>query len=189
MKKADIKPWTLLNTETALQTPWFSISKNSMRTAAGQNATYWMHHAPDTVICFCLTEDNKILIERQYRPPIQRISLDFPAGGIEPSDKNPAEAMLRELKEETGFEPAELTPLGILDVWPGFSAGRVHVFLARGALKHRSKPEQTEAIHIEFVTPEALIKLIEGGKICCSPCVATTFMAFKKMGWLRFSYK
>lgn len=55
------------------------------------------------VIIATLKPDDKILLIRQYRPPLDQFVIEFPAGLIDPGE-NAAEAALRELREETGFE-------------------------------------------------------------------------------------
>jgi ADP-ribose pyrophosphatase len=184
MKNKTLLPWTLKTQEEVLSTPWFSITKQAMQTPTGADATYYVHHADDTVICLCVTDDNKILIERQYRPPIQKISIDFPAGKMEASDSDSTEAMRRELAEEAGFVATEISEIAALDINPGFSTAQLHVFLARGYIATDARPDETESIELEFVTPTQLLKILQSGKMSCTFCVSTTFLAFRKLNWL-----
>lgn len=55
------------------------------------------------VIIATLKPDDKILLIRQYRPPLDQYVIEFPAGLIDPGE-NAAETALRELREETGYE-------------------------------------------------------------------------------------
>ncbi|MEO1289333.1 MAG: NUDIX hydrolase, partial [Chloroflexota bacterium] len=64
-----------------------------------------------------LDDDNNILLVRQYRLAAGQISLEIPAGLLEP-DENPQATASRELQEETGYRPLEITPLGGLYVAP-----------------------------------------------------------------------
>src|SRR6186713_1901532 len=100
---SELGSWKTLSRELALQTPYFEIGKYAMQTANGTDATYYMHETDDAVICLCVTDDNTILIERQYRPPIGRISVDYPSGKMEKADSSSAGAMVRELEEEVGY--------------------------------------------------------------------------------------
>src|SRR4051794_33626878 len=104
----NLEPWTLTHEEPALTTPWFTITKRIYHTPFGADPTFWIHSAGDSVICFCLDENNQVYIERQYRPAIGRVSIDFPAGKLEASDPSPESAMRRELEEELAFHPTML---------------------------------------------------------------------------------
>ncbi len=60
-------------------------------------------NANAAVIIATLKPDDKILLIRQYRPPLDNFVIEFPAGLIDPGE-NAAKAALRELREETGYE-------------------------------------------------------------------------------------
>ncbi|HEV7454110.1 MAG TPA: NUDIX hydrolase [Candidatus Saccharimonadales bacterium] len=180
-----LAPWTIVNRVTALETPYYKIGQYTMKTASGVDATYYIHETDDSVLCVCVTGDNRILIERQYRPPIGKVSVDYPAGKMEKDDISSADAMVRELAEEAGFVAASLTPLASIDNNPGLSAGRTHIFLARGSVQKAATPEPTENIVIEFVPAAQVLQMIQSGEIGCAFCVSATFFAFQKLGLLQ----
>lgn len=179
-----LQPWEMLDENIAFETPWFKIHKKHMRTAGGAELDYYIHDAPDSVICVCVNDDNKILIERQYRPAVDKVSIDYPAGGIEGEDISQEHAMLRELKEETGFVATSITKIAVLDKEPAFSGARMHVFVARGSVRTASLQEETESIVAAFVTPAEILQLIADSAMNCTFCVSATFLAFKEFGWL-----
>lgn len=180
-----LKPWRLLAKETVLKTRWFRIDRQEMRTATGVDAEYFVHHAPDSVICVCLTSAGKVVLEKQYRPPIGRVSYDYPAGSLELGDKDPTSGIRRELREELGFHARSLKKLCVLDVNPGFSNARMHVFLARGDIKEAATPEETESIvHMLVLPPDEVMALIDEGKLCCTFCVSATLLAFRELNLL-----
>ena len=65
------------------------------------------------------TSEKKVLIEKIYRIPIQKYSLEFPAGMKDPEDDNPCTTALRELMEETGYTGTNPRPLTLVkpDPW------------------------------------------------------------------------
>lgn len=177
-----LRPWQLVNKEVVLNTPWFQIDKQRMKTSTGGDADYYVHSGHDSVICVCLTSGGKVILEKQYRPPVEKVSYDYPAGGIERSDKNPEAGIRRELLEEVGFEAHSLQRLGVLDTNPGFSRARLHVFVAYGDIKKTAQPEVTESIVDILVTPPAeIMRLIDEGKLVCTFCIAATFLAFRRL--------
>lgn len=178
--------WEELSSKELLKTPYYSVIQKEMRTPSGSDATYYMHSSKDGVLCVCISDDGNVLIARQYRPPIGRVSVDYPAGGLEPGDKDTEAGIRRELMEEAGFEATELTQLATLDQNPGQSTTRIHIFLARGSVRHNTSFDDTESIVTEFVPPAHILELIASGEMSCTFCVSATFLAFKKLGLLTF---
>lgn len=178
-----LAPWETLDTATILTTPYFSITQHQMRTPSGHDATYYMHSGKDGVLCVCLDEHDNVLVARQYRPPVGRVSVDYPAGGIEPEDADPEAGIRRELLEEAGFVPATLTHLTTLDQNPGLSTSRLHIYLARGSVQQQPDFDATESIVAEFMPAGRILELIAQGEMCCVFCVSATFFAFNHLGW------
>lgn len=177
-------PWQTIDQSIVFDTPWFKIRKQRMVAPSGKELDYYIHDTNDSVICVCISDGNKLLIERQYRPPVGRISVDYPAGRMEQDDATTESAMRRELQEETGFTARTIQKLGVIDKEPAFSTSRMHVFLAQGSIDSDATPEETEQIEIEFVSPKEILDLIATGKMGCAFCVSATFMAFRQLGWL-----
>ena len=166
---------------TTLKTPWFSIQKHTVQLPSGVEHDYYIHHAEDSALCVCITEDNKILIEKQYRPAIKKISIDYPAGRMERKDKDISQTMLRELREETGYIASSLKKLAVIDKEPSFSTSRMHIFLVKGIIQDKKNLDPTENIVIDFVEPSRIVAMILSKKISCTFCISATFFAFKEM--------
>lgn len=183
----DVRPWKLLKQETVLETPWFKIRKQRMLTPSGKEANYYIHDSQDSVICVCVNDKDEVLIEKQYRPPIKRISIDYPAGKIEKDDASTEEAIRRELQEETGFIPQSLKKLAVIDKEPSFSKTRLHIFLAKGSIKGSVALDETENIISTFVKPNEVLDMISTGQLTCTFCISATFFVFRNLGWLEQS--
>jgi ADP-ribose pyrophosphatase len=182
-----LKPWKLLHNELAFETPWFTIQKEELETPKGAKPTYFIHHSHDSAMCVCVTDDNRLLIERQYRPAIRRISIDYPAGALDEIDGSPAEAMLRELEEETGYKVKEFKKLATIENDPGFSSSKMHIFLASGATPGQANPEDNEDIIAKFTPAKDVLALIDSSEMACAYCVSATFYAFRELGWLKLA--
>lgn len=109
----------------------------------------------------------------QYRPPVDAICVEFPAGLIDDGE-TPAQAALRELHEETGYKgkEAEMSPTIVSD--PGMSTANMQLAMVRVELKEGDKePEQAleEGEFIErVVVPieelyERLVQFDKEGKV------------------------
>jgi ADP-ribose pyrophosphatase len=79
-----------------------------------------------------ITDDGEIILERQFRYAVGEILTEIPAGKLNSADEDPAEAALRELKEETGAVPAELIDMGIYYGSPAIVGEKIHMYMARG---------------------------------------------------------
>lgn len=182
-KSKKLQSWTVHQRETAFGTTRFTITKEQMTTPAGVAAEYFIHHGADAALCVCVDGD-KVLVERQYRPPIGRVSADYPAGAVEPSDNSPEDAAKRELAEETGYSPVAIEHLATLDRDPGFSSSKIHVFLARGTRTAEASLDETEEIDTKWMPRKEVLGLIESGEMGCAFCVASTLLAFSRLGWI-----
>ncbi len=187
MPKRDHKalaPWRVLAVEESLHTPWFSIRKYSCElTPDHVLRDYYVHEGPDSVMCACMTEEGLIVLERQYRFPLRAVSMDYPAGSVEPGDKDLEHAALRELEEETGFIADRVKHLFSLSKDPSFSTGNMHVFLATGARSSGKGPDPTERVVVDLLRPEEVMEAVRTGKISCAFCVATTLWLAQLFNW------
>ena len=89
---------------------------------------------PGGVGIVAITDDNKILMVKQYRKPIEKAIIELPAGKL---DKNEDHEVCgrRELEEETGYKAKEFTYLGYMYPSPGFDDEVTHLYLARDLYK------------------------------------------------------
>lgn len=86
----------------------------------------------DWVVIAAVTDDGRFVLVRQHRQGINDLSIETAGGIIDPGE-DPAEAALRELREETGFQAERAEPLGWVHPNAALQANRCHLFLAAGA--------------------------------------------------------
>lgn len=183
MNHHQLEPWKVLDQKVVLDTPWFKISRQHLRTPGGNEAEFYIHDNNDSVLCFCVDDQDRVLIEKQYRPAVGRVSIDYPAGRVEQDDASTEAAIRRELAEEVGFTAASLTRLAVIDKDPGWSRARMHIFLARGRVDQTPKPDTTESIVASFVPRADILAMLADGRLCCAYCVSASFFAFRALGW------
>lgn len=112
----------------------------------------------------CITKDDKVLIERQFRYPYNEVIYEIPAGKLEKGE-DPYQAALREFEEETGNKASTLEHL--TDIYPtcGYSSEIIYLYLAKDYVKTKTNLDFDEIIETEFVPLEEVKQMINDGKI------------------------
>ncbi len=112
----------------------------------------------------CVTDDNKILLERQYRYAYDEVIYEIPAGKLEKGE-NPYSAAMRELEEETGYKADELVHL--TDIYPtcGYSSEVIHLYLAENTKKTHTHFDDDEIIETYLFTIDEIKSMILNGEI------------------------
>src|SRR5690349_15206702 len=86
---------------------------------------------PGAVMVVALLDDGRVVVERQWRYPMARAMLEFPAGKLEPGEPV-LECAVRELAEETGYRAREWARAGVLHNAISYSTEGIEVWFARG---------------------------------------------------------
>ena len=130
----------------------------------------WAHVLP-------LTRDGRVVLVKQFRFGSQEISLELPGGVVDPGEQ-PADAVARELEEETGFRAGRVVPLGRFRPNPAHFTNTVHTFVALDCEQvHDGKPDSGEDVKVELATKEEVRKLTREGKITHALILATVGLA------------
>jgi ADP-ribose pyrophosphatase len=123
------------------------------------------------VAIVALTDDNRVLMVRQYRHAVGEALLEIPAGTLDQLDDGgteaPDPAARRELAEETGFEAAHWQKLGRFYTAPGFTTEAMHLYLARDLrpIEGYAGPDTDERLEVEHVPVDGALRLAEDGEI------------------------
>ena len=107
------------------------VRRDTVALPDGAQATreYIVH--PGAVMIVPLLDDGRLLMERQYRYPVGRVMLEFPAGKLDPGENVKACAQ-RELAEETGYRAKEWARAGVLRNAPAYADEVIEIWFARG---------------------------------------------------------
>ena len=152
---------------------WMTVREDAVRRADGSSGIYGVVDKPTYALVIPLDGDRLQLVE-QYRYPLGLRRWEFPQGTApERAEVPPAELARRELREETGLRAAELTSLGMLDVAPGMSSQRGHVFLATGLVEGEPERELEEQdMRTGWFSRSEVEKMMSSGEITDAQSVA-----------------
>lgn len=119
---------------------------------------------PGGVVAVPVMEDGRLLMIRQFRYPLKRFILEFPAGKLD-SQRTPRETIQNELEEEAGYRAGELTYECAFYTSPGISNEQLHLFIARNLSPVPQRLQEGEHISIHVHTVEECLRLMERGEI------------------------
>lgn len=123
-------------------------------------------HQPAAAV-MAISHDKKMLLVKQWREPIKQLTLEIPAGLIDPTDASPLEAMKRELNEEGGYRAAYWEKVSEFYSSPGFTNEKLYLFycdtLTR--LTHKRSLDADEFLTADWYSLSDLKQLLAQGKI------------------------
>ena len=130
----------------------------------GKDAWREVVHHPGATAIVAVTEDNKIVMERQFRYALQQTLLEVPAGK-------------RELAEETGYRAAQWISLGTIATSPGFCNEVLHLYLAKDLTMGETNWDPDEYVELEYYTLPELLEAIKNEAIKDSKSLAALMLA------------
>lgn len=150
--------------ETMFRGRLLEVRRDRIRLPDGAEATREFIVHPGAVMVVPLLDDGRLVMERQWRYPLARVMLEFPAGKLEPGEPTLACAQ-RELLEETGYEAAEWALAGVLHNAIAYSNERIEVWFARGLSAGERRLDDGEFLDLELVEPAELDRLCATGAV------------------------
>ncbi len=157
------------------------IVEDVLEFADGSTHEWVYFKGSGAVAIAAFTEDNKMILTKQYRHPFGKIIYDIPAGGVK-NGESIQEAALRELEEETGYTAEKLQWIGRFTWAPGaMGPGTVEIFFTR-SLKPVGEFNSDEIANIEFKDfNEVLEKVLKGEYIDSALVIATLLVLAKSL--------
>ena len=119
---------------------------------------------PGGVGVVALTEDNEVLLVKQYRYPYGEVLTEIPAGKRDKGEE-PLVTGMRELEEETGYRAATYTPLGTMYPTPGCCDEKVYIYLATGLTQSEAHPDVDEFLDVERCPLDEMVRRVLAGEI------------------------
>lgn len=139
-------------------------------------------------VVLAVTEDQKVLAIRQFRPSAEAVILELPAGRCKYPEQKPEAVAREEVAEETGgYEPDIVIPLTkkVINLEPAYSKHLFYPFLFMGCRKTdpQAKPDKGEYIETEEIPLSEWIEMCHEGKFLDPKSMVTTMLALKYLGY------
>lgn len=129
---------------------------------------------PGAVLIVPVLDDGRFVLERQFRYPVGRVMLEFPAGKIDEGE-TPLTTAQRELREEAGYTAATWKPLGTIHPEIGYSTEFIDIYEATGLAHVGQSLDDGEFLEIVTMSEDDLLVTFDCGGLTDSKTIAALF--------------
>ncbi len=129
-----------------------------------------------------VTDENEVIIERQYRYPIDGVITEIPAGKLDSPDENILEAAKRELREETGITADKWTDMGLFYPAAAYCDETITMFMAQGLHFGSQNLDDDEFLNVEKKPLSELVDDVMSGNITDSKTQTAILKAARLLG-------
>ncbi len=149
-----LRETTIARTEL-LKGNFLHVVRDTVRLPDGREATREFVLHPGAVMVIGLLDDGRVVLERQFRHPMQAVMIEFPAGKLDAGEASLVCAK-RELLEETGYRASEWAFAGRLSPTVAYSDERIDIWFARGLTLGERQLDDGEFLDVFSATPAEL---------------------------------
>ena len=142
-----------------------NVKRDQVRLPNGHQSVREVIRHVGAVCVVPVTDDGRVVVERQYRYPIDQVITEIPAGKLDSREEDRLHAAQRELKEETGITADSWTDMGLYYPAAAYSDEKITMYLARGLHRGEQRLDEDEFLNVALVSMEELIEEILTGKI------------------------
>jgi ADP-ribose pyrophosphatase len=144
-----------LQSEQVFKGNFLRVSRDRVRLPDGhETEREFIRHSGASVVVPVL-DDGRLVLVRQFRYPLQRVMLEFPAGKIDPGEP-PLHTAVRELTEETGYTAADWAYAGPIHNAAAYSDEVIHLYFARGLQDGEASLDHGEHLDVVLMTEDEL---------------------------------
>ena len=153
-----------LSSESVFKGRLLDVRRDKVRLPNGAEVTreYVVH--PGAAMVVPLLADGQVLLVRQYRYPLHRAFIEFPAGKIDPGEA-PRQTAERELIEETGYRAGNFTELTTIHNAIGYSDERIVLYLAEDLTVGEQELDEHEFVELFTAPLSHLMAWIAAGEV------------------------
>ena len=179
-----LKPWKLLSTKDISPSKWFPIEERTYELPDGRIIDdFAVTTLADVSMIVPITTDKKVVMVRQFKPGVNDLFIQFPAGRLEAHHESMEHLALHELEEEVGIR-SQVSLLHYVGKMNGFSTKAseiVYIYVAEQCeFNSTQNLDTTEDIEILTYSPQEIDALIMDGTIWAADAIAAWELTKKK---------
>ncbi len=179
---------TQLSAERVFQGKFLQVRRDLVQLPSGKSAAreYIVH--PGACVVIPLLDNGDVVLEKQFRYPVDREMIEFPAGKLDPNE-HPLTCALRELQEETGYSASEWAYAGCMHLAIAYSTEVIHIYFARGLHQGERALDDGEFLDVFTAPAQQLIEWCVDGTVTdaktvtCALHLQQLLAGKKQAGW------
>ena len=141
------------------------VQRDTVRLPNGNETVREVIRHIGAVCVIPVLENNDVVMERQFRYPLDRVILEIPAGKLDAADEDRFSAIQRELREETGYTADDWMEIGDFHPAPAYSDEYITMYLARGLHKGQRHLDEDEFLDVYAIPLSDLVEDVMAGRI------------------------
>jgi ADP-ribose pyrophosphatase len=153
---------------------FLKVQSDTVRLPDGKTTTREYIKHPGAVVVLPVFDDGTVLLERQFRYPLERVFIEFPAGKIDPHE-DPLACAKRELQEETGYIASDWKFICTIHNAIAYSDEHLDLYLARGLVAGERQLDDGEFLETFRATVPDILTWVQEGKITDVKTVIAAF--------------
>ena len=119
-------------------------------------------------------DDGKLFMVRQFRNPLDRMTLELPAGALNSREEEPEACALRELEEETGYKAGKIEHLVDMFTTVAFCDEKIYMYVATDLIPSKQNLDDDEFLNVEKIPFDTLFTMVMSGEITDAKTVIAT---------------
>ncbi len=154
-----------VETENIFNGVILNVKRDQVRLPNGHQSVREVIRHVGAVCVVPVTEDGRVVVERQYRYPIDQVITEIPAGKLDSKEEDRLQGAKRELAEETGITADQWTNMGLYYPAAAYSDEKITMYLAQSLHMGKQHLDEDEFLNVALVPMEELVEDILCGKI------------------------
>lgn len=176
------KVWKTLSSRPVYKNPWASVREDIAEMPNGKTTIYGVIECGECVGVLPFMDDQHVVLVRQYRYVFDENSRwEMPTGGVK-AGETLLEAAHRELREEIGYDAAQLEPISTYYTSKSVMHEIAHLYLGRDLAQIQALPDETEFLEIEAFPFDQVLQMVLKSEIRDSMTMLAVLCAARQLG-------
>jgi ADP-ribose pyrophosphatase len=165
---------TRIDGEVAYDGSFLKVTRDRISLPDGAQTHREFIRHPGAVVILPVFDDGSVLLERQFRYPLDQVFIEYPAGKIDPGE-DPLACAKRELQEETGYTASDWQFVCTIHNAIAYSDEHLDLYLARGLIEGEAQLDAGEFLETFRATVPEMLEMVRSGKVTDVKTVIGTF--------------